>query len=316
MEIKKEEISIKGKKVAVDATVIDGKTIVVTGKFIRIAGIKDDICDDGIQNPEIIIKELKKIKKADIYTFEQKLPETEPKYKYLYELDNLAVLKIQSYEYWWDKQINNDARRMVRKAEKNGVTVRVEPFSDDLVRGIKSIYDEMPLRQGKPFWHYKKNFDTVKSDNSTYLDRSEFICAYYNNELIGFDKIFYTGNRADQIQLVAKMKHRDKSPTNAIIAKTIDVCAKKGITYLTYGKYYYGSKGDDSLSDFKKRNGFEKIDFPRYYIPLSLKGKIAVKLKLYKRFVSFLPSSLVEFLIKIRTIMYTIKYSKDIKSSR
>jgi hypothetical protein len=314
IEIKNERISIKGKIVEVNSNIIDGKTIVVTGKFIKIASVKDEICDDGVKNPEVIINELKKNKIADIFTFEQKLPDVKPKYNYFYKLDNLAVLKIQDYNYWWEKQINNDARRMVRKAEKNGVIVKAEIFNDELINGIKSINDETPLRQGKPFWHYKKDFETVKTDNSTYLDRTEFICAYYNNELIGFDKIFYTGNRADQIQLLAKLKHRDKSPTNAIIAKAIDVCAQKGISYLTYGKYLYGNKGEDSLSDFKKRNGFEIIEFPRYYAPLTLKGTIAIKLNLYKKLNELLPSFLIDFLINIRTKLFTIKYSKELKS--
>ena len=72
----------------------------------------------AIHNPETIINELKKLKKADIFTFDQKLPDTEPKFKYYFEWDNLAVLQIKSFEHWWNKQIHNDARRMVRKSTK------------------------------------------------------------------------------------------------------------------------------------------------------------------------------------------------------
>ena len=72
------------------------------------------------------------------------------------------------------------------------------------------------------------------------------------------------------------MKHRDKAPTNALIAKAVEVCAEKGISYLTYGKYHYGKKDAKSLSDFKMRHGFDKIDIPRYYVPLTLKAKFAL----------------------------------------
>jgi hypothetical protein len=306
----KETVSIKGKQITVDSNIIDGKTIVVTGNFLKIASVKDEICDNGVHNPENILNELRKTRKADLFTFDQKLPDTEPKFKYYYEWDNFAVLQITSFEYWWNKQIHNDARRMVRKAEKNGVAVKAITLSDDLVRGIKEIYDETPMRQGRPFWHYKKDFQRVKNENSTYLERAEFIGAYFNNELIGFDKMFYTGNRGDQIQLLSKIKDRDKSPTNALIAKAVEVCAEKGITYLTYGKYFYGNKMDDPLTVFKKRNGFEKVDVPRYFIPLTLKGKIALKLNLHRNLNELVPSFLVDRLVNIRARYYSIKYSR------
>jgi hypothetical protein len=311
---KKENISIKGKQIAVDAIIIDGKTIVVTGNLLEIAGVKDEVCDDGVDNPESIINELKRRRKADIFSFDQKLPFTEPKFKYYFEWDNLAVLQVKTFDYWWNKQINNDARRMVRKAEKSGVVVKVVSLTDTFVAGIKSIYDETPTRQGKPFWHYQKDFDTVKKENSTYLQRSEFIGAYYNNELIGFDKIFYTGNRADQIQLISKIKDRDKSPTNALISKAVEVCAQKGISYLTYGKYFYGKRGADSLNDFKKRNGFEQVDIPRYYFPLTLKGKIALKLKLHKGLLFLIPSFIVKILLNIRSKLYSVKNPKELRA--
>ena len=69
--------------------------------------------------------------------------------------------------------------------------------------------------------------------------------------LLGLKRYIYTGNRADPIQLISKIKDRDKSPTNALIAKSIEVCAQKGISYLTYGKYLYGKKSADSLASSK-----------------------------------------------------------------
>jgi len=306
----KETVSIKGRQITVDSNLIDGKIIVVTGNLLKIAGIKDEICDDGVSSPQNVIKELKKLRKADLFTFDQKVPDTKPRFEFYYEWDNFAVLHITSFEYWWSKQIHNDARRMVRKAAKSGIVAKVVPFDDDLVKGIKGIYDETPLRQGRPFWHYRKDFQSVKKENSTYLERAEFIGAYLENELVGFDKVFYTGTRADQIQLLSKIKYRDKSSTNALIAKAIEVCAEKGITHMTYGKYFYGKKKDDSLSEFKKRNGFERVDIPRYYVPLTLKGKIALKLGLHKRLIEFVPSFLVDRLLDMRTKFYTIKYSR------
>jgi hypothetical protein len=307
--LKKETINIRGKRTAVDSLVVDGKTIVITGKLLRIARIKDEICDNGVRHPEAIINELRNIKKADIFTFNQKPPETRPDFDYYFEWDNLAVLQIKSFEHWWNEEIHNDARRMVRKAAKSGVVAKIVPFSDELVSGIKDIYDESPIRQGKPFWHYGKDFNTIKEDNASFLERSEFIGAYYEDELIGYEKIIYTGNRADPIQLISKMKHRDKSPTNALVAKSIEICAQKGISYLTYGNYVYGKKHEDSLAEFKKRNGFVKVDVPRYYVPLTLKGKIAVSLKLHREVIDLLPPWMIDILRNVRSKLYNRKYS-------
>ncbi len=298
MELTKtDRISVKGRQSLVNTNVIHGKNIVITGKVLKVASIRDEICDDMIDNPQLIIDEVKKLGKADIFIFDQKIPHTEPRFSYYWENDNLAVLKIESFNQWWNSQIGNDVRRMVRKGHKYGVVAKVVPMSDELITGIKGIYDETPIRQGKPFWHYKKDFNTVKAENSTYLENSAFIGAYCNNELIGFDKLFFKGDRAAQIQLVSRISDRDKAPTNALIAKAVEFCAERGITYLVYGKYSYGKKDQDSLQDFKKRNGFEKMELPRYYVPLTLKGKLALKCKIHRGLLDLLPASIINPLL-------------------
>ena len=305
---KKDEVSVKGKIVNVESNVIDGKTIVISGKILKIARIKDEICDSGVSDPEIIIAALKKQRKADIFTFDQKIPDVEPKYDYYHEWENFAVLKIEGFDDWWNNKIKNDARRMVRKAKKKGVVVKVSELTDNFVEGIKGVYDETPIRQGKPFWHYRKEFETVKRENSTYLDRSGFIGAFLNEELIGFDKIFFTGDRADTIQLIAKNEHRDKAPTNALISESIDLCAKKGISYLTYGRYSYGKRGADSLKTFKKRSGFEPMELPRYYVPLTIIGRLAILCRLHRNVSDMLPKFMIQKLLNWREKYYTYKY--------
>ena len=67
----------------------------------------------------------------------------------------------------------------------------VKDFNDDLIRGIVEVNNDSPVRQGRRFPHYGKTFDQVKKDHSSFLDRSDFICAYLGNEFIGFLKIVY-----------------------------------------------------------------------------------------------------------------------------
>ena len=100
-------------------------------------------------------------------------------------------------------------------------------FDDQLVRGISDIYNETPIRQGRKFWHYGKSFEQVKAENATYPDRSEFIGAFFNGELIGFIKFVMVNNVARIMQIVSLEAHTDKRPTNALLAKAVEIAARK-----------------------------------------------------------------------------------------
>jgi len=145
---------------------INGRRIMIEGKVLRIAkphaGAQQEWFED-VANPERLINALQRTKHCpDILTFWQRLPDTEPKYSYSMETDAVAALPIKSYSYWWDKQIDCKTRNMVRKSQKKGVTVRMVSFDDELIQGITSIFNETPIRQGRRFLHYGKDFETVK----------------------------------------------------------------------------------------------------------------------------------------------------------
>jgi hypothetical protein len=175
--------------------------------------------------------------------------------------------------------------------------VRLVEFDDDLVRGAVSIYSEVPTRQGKSFWHYGKPFENVKSELSTYLDRSVFIGAYLGDELIGFIKLIVMENYADPVQIISKVRHRDKAAMNALLAKAVQWCAERRIPYLFYGEW---SIGGGSLDDFKRNNGFERLRLPRYYVPLTGVGAMALKLRLHHGLAAALPPRLVRLAKRIR----------------
>ena len=63
------------------------------------------------------------------------------------EPDNIAALRVSTFDEWMTKQIDFKVRNKVRKATKNGVVVREVPFDDAYVRGIHAIYNESPIRQ-------------------------------------------------------------------------------------------------------------------------------------------------------------------------
>ena len=68
-----------------------------------------------------------------------------------------------------------------------------------------------------------------------------------------------------------------------------------------YCNYVYNDP-KSSLTEFKRRNGFEQVLVPRYYIPLTLKGKIALSLGFHTRLVQRIPAPVVTQLLKLEPI--------------
>jgi hypothetical protein len=304
------EIRVRGKAVRALSVTINNIPVVVAGRWLKLAAVQDErfVDRETFRDPELFIRGLKQSKTgADIFTFAQNVFDPSVKFPYHVEWDNAAAIPITSYQDWFEKRAATDVRQNVKKSAKRGVVVKSVPFDDEFVNGIVSIFNESPVRQGRRFWHYGKDFETVKKETSHSLEKSEFIGAYCQNELIGFIKLLCAGGIADIVLIVSKQQHHDKRPTNALIAKAVEVCAGKGISYLTYAKYAYGKKTDSSLAEFKRRNGFEEIRFPRYYVPLTLKGKLAVRFKLYDGIRELLPASALTTLVKLRSKLYQLR---------
>ena len=298
-EVEPTIIRIRGKNTVVPSAEIEGRKVVVRGRFLRIAEIFDEelVEGDPVANPSVFITKLRACRlKADVFTFAQRPPAVTPRWKGNCEWDNWAIAHTSSFKNWWEK-LPQESRKNVRRSAKKGVTVRTIGFDDELVRGIEGIYNESPVRQGKKFWHYGKDFATVKMENATYIERSEFIGAFCGDTLIGFIKMIFVDQAAILIQILAKNDHHDKRPMNALLAHAVEVCSGKNLESLVYGKYVYGRKNDSSLTEFKRRNGFEQVNFPRYYIPLSMKGTAVISSGLHLGSGNLLPKKLTNLLL-------------------
>ena len=268
-----------------------------------------------IRNPQEFIRQLRMSQlKADIFTFSQKVPDVTPKYQYRYEWDSFAVIPITTYSEWWDKRVERDVRKAVNRSKKNGVVVKVVELDDSFIEGIRQIYNESPVRQGKPFWHYQKDFETVKRENSTYSDRCICIGAYYHDELIGFIRMLRVGSLAMTLQVISMMKHSEKKPTNALIAKAVEVCESNQFSHFIYSRFIYNNI-HSSLTEFKRRNGFEQVLVPKYYVPLTRKGAIVVKMGLHLPLVNWIPTTVLEKLKHIRSSWHGSRIQSPKESS-
>jgi hypothetical protein len=296
------EVGRKGKRVFVPSVQVGERIVISTGKWLKTAAVRDEDLVEGevVSNPNLFVSRLREIGlNADIFTFAQKLPETTPKYSYHLEWDNVAAIPITTFSDWWEKRVDPGVRRAVRKAAKAGVVVKLVEFDDAFVNGIVSINNETPIRQGKPFWHFQKSFDVVKREQSTYAERNAFLGAYWQDELIGYIRMTYVDTFGSVIQLLTMMKHFDKKPANALLAKAVEICEQNRMSHLMYCNYVYNDPSS-SLTEFKRRNGFKMVLLPRYYVPLTLKGKIALSLGFHRGLAQRIPRPLLTRLLKMR----------------
>jgi hypothetical protein len=283
---------------------VDNKNLLVNGKFPRIIRLEAEYYE-WVNDPYKFLDDVKCTgATGDLFTFVQKLNDEIPRYGFYLEWDSIAILRISTYEDWWKKQINDKTRNMIRRAQKSGVDVRLVQFNDAFIGGVKDIYDESPLRQGKPFRHYKKSLQILTKEHSSFMDRSQFIGAFYKGELIGFVKLVHDDGVSHLMQIISKMEHRDKAPTNALLAKSVEICADQGVHFL-----HYSTWSRRGLGDFKKHHAFEQFEVPRYFIPLNLRGKLSLRLRLHREFSELLPQKWVDVAVDIRNKWNTVKFN-------
>jgi hypothetical protein len=203
------------------------------------------------------------------------------------------LLEIKTYDEWL-KRVGKKTRNMIRKAEKAGVKIAVVEPSDKLAEGISKIYNETPIRQERAFTHYGEPIEVVRG-NMYAAKNNTFIGAYLGEELVGFIQLLYGDNIAIVSNILSLQQHWDKALNNALLAKAVEVCAEKKQRWLMYGRI----GNHPSLDRFKDNNGFVKFPIKRIYIPLSRKGRLAVKLGLHKDAKDALPEALKGFFIPL-----------------
>jgi hypothetical protein len=297
MSEKNIEVSVKGKWITVPALDVDERKIIVRGNWLKTAVIHDEAWQEAdVENPELCVAKLKEKGshglRADIFSFTQKPATTVPKYAYPIEWDSVAAIRLTSFTEWWEK-LPQETRKNVRRSQKRGVTISVKKFDDELIAGISDVNNDTTTRQGVPNAYFGRTIDQVRKDYSAFVDRSDFVCAYFDQELIGFLKIVYRKETASIINLTPKPSHSDKRPANALVAKAVEICKERGISFVTYGMFNYGNKRDSPLREFKIRNGFEEILVPRYYVPLTNWGSLCMKAGLHRGLLGILPNGVI-----------------------
>ena len=225
----------------------------------------------------------------DVFTFIERkwcFTTPNPSKDWAETIDNIALLKFTSYAEWL-QHIGKKTRNMIRKAEKSGIRTDIAEPNEILAEGMWKIYNETPIRQDRGFPHYGVPLEEVmkglhSSQNCTY------VVAHLQDELVGFVQLVNGDNIAIISQILSLQKHWDKAVNNALVAKAVEVCASKGMKWIMYGRM----GNHPTLDNFKQNNGFIQFQLTRYYIPLTGKGRIAVKLGLHRELKDALPHAI------------------------
>ena len=282
------ETLVAGRRTTIRCMDVGGQVYTLGDGALRILQLEDEWYED-IASPEAVLADLDRVRgqRIDLFTFWQRYPDVQPRYHYHTEWQDIAVLPIDSYSAWWEQGIKSRVRNLIRRSYKQGLVVRVTEFDDTFIQGMTRIFNETPVRQGRRFWHYGKDFATVKAQFSRYVHREHMIGAYVGDELVGFMMIGNAGRFGLVGQLMSSIRHRDKAPNNALIAKAVETCADLGL-----GSLIYLFWGEDSLAEFKRRCGFQRVSVPRYYVPLTSIGSLALKTGVHRGVRAIVPPSI------------------------
>jgi hypothetical protein len=203
--------------------------------------------------------------------------------RYVQAEDNIALIELTSFDEWWQR-VGKKTRNMARKAEKSGIKTEAAVQSEKLSEGIWKIYNETPFRQERAFHYYGQSL-RVTREYVLSAQSSTFIAAYMQDELVGFLHLIHGDNVSIISQILGLQKHADKAINNALVAKAIQVCTERGVRWVMYGRM----GNHPTLDRFKESNGFRKFTLNRFYLPLTGKGRLAVRLGLHRELKDTLP---------------------------
>jgi hypothetical protein len=302
------EVRTKGRWVTTPGIEVNGDVLITTGQRLKIAKIRgQEMREKDIEDPEVYIAALTndkdRVLNADVFTFAQKLPSNRPRYSFPMEWESVAAIPILSFKEWWDG-LPQETRKNVRRSQKRGVVIAVKELDSNLVEEIRGVNDDSPQRQGAKNAYYGLTSEDTWKRYGDFNGRCDFICAHSSGEMIGFLHLVYREDVAAILNLTVKASHFDKRPSNALVARAVEICEGRGISHISYGLYNYGNKRDSSLREFKIRNGFKEILIPRYFVPITPWGSLCMKAKLHRGLIGILPHSVISAGVRARMLWF------------
>jgi GT2 family glycosyltransferase len=274
-------------------------TVVADGRAWRHGFVLDENWFDGdaVTDPQTFLTALRGSPLApDLFTFRAGASGLVPHVPCRLHEELLAQIDVRDPAAWW-AGVPQQTRKNVRRAERKGLVVREVSLDEALVQGIQRIYNETPIRQGRPFWHYGKDVEAVRRENATFLERAGFLGAYVGEELVGFIKWVRVGRCARIMQILALVREQDRRPTMALIAHAVTVAHQRGLEALVYDRMVYGNNAASPMTEFKRRMGFRPVVHQHVTVALTARGRFVLALGLHRPLAERLPGPVVERLL-------------------
>src|SRR5687768_5381119 len=99
------EALVKGQPAQIRCVEIQGQLFALSDGPVTEARLEDEWYED-VADPDAVIAAIRARRDlgVDVFSFWQRLPDAQPKYQFHQEREEIAVLKVTSYEHWWNQQ--------------------------------------------------------------------------------------------------------------------------------------------------------------------------------------------------------------------
>jgi len=187
-------------------------------------------------------------------------------------VESIALLKLSTYDDWWNQSERHKVRNTVRKAGKAGVQVRQLDLRqlNGIIDGLYEIYHDTPIRQGRRYIGYLVTKPQLRTRFRN-LQNSIVIGAFLDEKIVGFVHVILGDRGASVRSLVSIERYMGVGVNNAILASAIETLCERGFQYFTYARMGY----QRNLDMFKLSNGFRRFPLTTHFLALSSRGMLA-----------------------------------------
>ena len=178
-----------------------------------------------------------------------------PKMKTFFSRHTVALDLSLSLDEIWTQQFSSKNRNMIRKAEKEGVTI-VE--SDDY-ETFRKLYDSTMINLNAENYYFfpQSYYDEYKA---SFKDKSILYFAMFNGKVIAGSMFMFSGNYAHYHLSARDREYSKYAANNLILWHGIQKAKERGCKWFHFGG---GTTGDenDSLLLFKQNFSKTKTEF-------------------------------------------------------
>lgn len=175
-------------------------------------------------------------------------------------LGNTVAMDTSSPEKIWEN-ITSKNRNMIRKAEKNGITIE-HGRSSELFETFREIYNATMDKDNAATYYYfgKEFYESILNDLS---EDAEVFYAVYEDKIIAASIILSRNGRLNYHLSGSRREYQSLAPTNLLLYKAALWGSENGCKTFHLGGGV--GSGEDSLFKFKKAF-YRGEDLPQFHI--------------------------------------------------